>query len=724
MTHTIILTPDLVGPIQNGGIGTFTWHFAHLLRTQGDRVTILFTGPLHIPQHQWMHSYTDLGITVLCLDRPLSGHKTVGNYDFLQRSEWARQAVPDDVDVIYVQDWRASGFQWLRDRRFHGGRNVPVVTILHSPTSWLREGMRQFPDQTESQLALDYAERYSLEHSDYVLSPSRYLLDWVTKRGWKVPPAPSSKVLGYPFFPSEHLLHESAAQEQSTFRKLIFFGRLETRKGFPLFLDTLRHLVHEYGRTALHTIQEIVLLGKDDGQYPYPSLQSALDEMQVLLPVPIRALTTLSTQAAQSYLHEHAAQALVVMPSLVDNFPYTVIEASLIPRLSMLCSSYGGTAEILGGNIDSLFEPFVKPFAERLRTVLTAGSQPTHIPYAWQPINQDWVDFHEGIQAPSISFPSVAVSERPTVDICIAHYNHGRYLPQLLEALASQTAQAAFGVIVLDDASSDAETQIVLKQLEDRYKDYRWQFIHNTTNLGLSQTRNRAVTFSQADYIIFMDADNLPAPDMVMRMTSAIQHAGDDCLTSYMLAFEGEAPAYNIYETYALQRVMDAALYRYLPLGACAELGMFMNSFGDANFIIRRQVFEALGGFDIRHPSDRHIAGEDHAFLARLVLAGYKLDVIPEFLFHYRYRQDSLFRTTDTFSNHQRTMRVYRDYLASIGMGDLAPLAYGLFQRAEEMPMVTDHAKPEWIARRIPWFHLRDAIWLKIRYKLERWQGR
>ena len=39
-----IVTPDVVGPVKNGGIGTACYHFARVLAEGGRKVSVLFTG--------------------------------------------------------------------------------------------------------------------------------------------------------------------------------------------------------------------------------------------------------------------------------------------------------------------------------------------------------------------------------------------------------------------------------------------------------------------------------------------------------------------------------------------------------------------------------------------------------------------------------------------------------------------------------------------------------
>jgi len=106
--------------------------------------------------------------------------------------------------------------------------------------------------------------------------------------------------------------------------------------------------------------------------------------------------------------------------------------------------------------------------------------------------------------------------------------------------------------------------------------------------------------------------------------------------------------------------------------------------------------------------------------LANLCLDGYDVDVIPEFLFFYRYRHDSLFRTTDTYANMQRVHRVYQEKLKTLGLEHLMPVTYGLYQRALELPGSVSHTNPDWMARRVPWRHLLTAMLLKVKNKLKR----
>ena len=168
--------------------------------------------------------------------------------------------------------------------------------------------------------------------------------------------------------------------------------------------------------------------------------------------------------------------------------------------------------------------------------------------------------------------------------------------------------------------------------------DQGWRFEGSAVNRGVSAARNAAASKGHAEYLLFLDADNVPVPHMVERFLSAIENSGDDCLTCYFRAFEGTQAPFEWATDEAGKCVIRQVVPTQVRVPAsrsCLTLGLFDNFFGDASFIVRRSVFEALGGFS-EESEYRHDTHEDYEFLLRLVLAGKTLDVVPEILFFYR----------------------------------------------------------------------------------------
>ena len=86
-------------------------------------------------------------------------------------------------------------------------------------------------------LEIDFMERQSAAHADAVFSPSRYIVDWLVDAGWQLPHV---TVLPNPIVSTLHQIEPIT--HATHIRHIIFFGRLEARKGLAVFLAALAAL--------------------------------------------------------------------------------------------------------------------------------------------------------------------------------------------------------------------------------------------------------------------------------------------------------------------------------------------------------------------------------------------------------------------------------------------------------------------------------------------------
>ena len=637
-----------------GGVGAFVTHFATLLRRQGDEVTIILTRQETFSvevDKEWRERYRDLGISLIEL------HNTPPTPDrwsdaWPVRLSEAVAPLLEEYDIAYFQDWANVAFQAVRAKRFRASPGPVLVTVLHGPSAWIRRANRQYPRLPED-LHVEYIERYSAEHSDHVIAPSRYILEWARRQGWRFDHEPQA--LGLPYAPGAR----PAASRAGTLRRIVFFGRLEIRKGFAIFTAALRQLGE-----AWTGVEEVVLLGYEEERGAAAGVRRELEP----LGVQVSHLDGLDSIAAQSYLATRAEDSLAVIPSPEENFPYAVIETSLIPGLNMICSSGGGTPEVLGaGAAAQLFDPHPSALAEKLRERLLAPMRPEELAvYDYEAANRRWMDFHrEAVARPHRRARRAAATAK--VDVCITYFNKGRYFPQLLEALEHQTAPD-FGVIAVDDGSTDLEACAVFESMAERYRARGWIFLCQP-NAYVDAARNRAAAHSQADYLLFLDADDVPVQHAVERLLEAALLSGDDCLLSGGYLFEGDGPPLDL-------------LARYLPLGPSLVLGLLDPIvFGLPMILIRRSVFEALGGYR----ELRGVAHEDWELQVRLLLAGYRSDVVPECLLYFRRLADGLANTSEDYPAKQRLVDAYEERLACIGLHGAAWLIHALQRRCRQL---------------------------------------
>ena len=69
-------------------------------------------------------------------------------------------------------------------RQFRPGMRLAINT--HGGHYWSTEGQLPRPSDIMS-LRIDHGERTTLELSDIVLSPTRYIMSWLRQRGWHMP---------------------------------------------------------------------------------------------------------------------------------------------------------------------------------------------------------------------------------------------------------------------------------------------------------------------------------------------------------------------------------------------------------------------------------------------------------------------------------------------------------------------------------------------------------
>lgn len=660
---------------RTGGVGTFVTRFARLLREAGDDVTIILaraeTEPREVDE-VWRERYRSWGIHLI------ERHNTPPRADRWSDA-WpirlSEQIAPllEGFDVVYFSDWANVGFLPVRQKRFSRGPCPSFVTVLHGPSSWVRLGNRQYPKIPED-LHVDFIERYTALHSDFVIAPSRFMLNWLKDQGWLFRNEP--EVLGIPYRPEPVPL----ATAPPVITRLVFSGRLEVRKGFRLFVSALLRLAAE--SNALQQLQEIVLLGPEHEQAVGDQTRRDLEAIGV----PVSHIPNLGSSGVLEYLAQHVGDALVVVASPVENFPATVFEASCISGLNLICSRGGGTPEIFQGRGEAqLFDPEPASLAAKIEEFLRAPLQPAALAqYDYEQANQRWLQFHRRVCEQRESVPASRLA-RPSVDVCITFFNKPRHFPQLLEALERQT-DPEFCVIAVDDGSTQPEAREMFDLLAERYKSRSWTFFRQP-NAWVDAARNSAARRSSADYLLFLDADDLPAPNAIERLMEAATLSGCDCLSTYACVFEGDEFPFDPSSGQGTIPVRA----RYLPLGPDLVTGLVDPIvFGPPMILIRRKTFEEVGGYR----EIRGAAHEDWELQLRLLLGHYQTDVVPEYLLFYRKLTDGLASTSDDFSAKRRLLETYEAHLAKSGLAGAATAMFALQRRCQELESVVRQNVP------------------------------
>jgi hypothetical protein len=90
-------------------------------------------------------------------------------------------------------------------------------------------------------LGITMLEQASIELADVVVSPSRYVVDWMGEQGWELP-ADTRVIPHLTRFAATGEGQPRVEVETGPVRRIVFFGRLEERKGIVPFIEAVNAL--------------------------------------------------------------------------------------------------------------------------------------------------------------------------------------------------------------------------------------------------------------------------------------------------------------------------------------------------------------------------------------------------------------------------------------------------------------------------------------------------
>src|SRR5262249_47319134 len=163
----------------------------------------------------------------------------------------------------------------------------------------------------------------------------------------------------------------AAWQETRHIDEIVFFGRLERRKGLGLFATTVQKLVADLGPKFT-----VTLLGKPGEGVN----QRYLDTLFEGMGCKVRYRTNYGNLEAVNYLKTRAC--IAVVPSIIDNSPYTVYEC-LDAGIPLLSAAVGGIPELVhpDDRNRTLVADRVDTLEEALASALVKGIRPARLAF-------------------------------------------------------------------------------------------------------------------------------------------------------------------------------------------------------------------------------------------------------------------------------------------------------------------------------------------------------
>lgn len=645
-----IVTPDVMGPIRNGGVGTSCANLAELLVRRGYAVDLIFadTNLLH---RKWIDFYARKKIRLMSLPVPTfelqAGsewvRKSYDVYEFLRAHHYPLVICPDMGGVSYFSQQAKKTGLALQDTTF-------LIKFL-GPFTWSKLDNGSF-FENPFELTLPLMERYVVENADLLQYATPWSLEWCRNQGWKTGNARQA------LFPFEQTSAQVASPKEnkpaSSFRsgrraqlrEIVFFGRIETRKGIHSFLKALRLLKM---RGALKN-RKVTLLGRFGGGW-HQDVEEYFETWSQDHEIDLEILTDKQSLDAIAYLKKN--KALAVLPSKSETMGLTVVEclASEIPFVAsriepfefMLGAKHRRSmfkaddphemADVIEAALETNQFILDRPRLLELHAEMEKSWENLiDLSYEAALDNARSAPPGENQNGPAVrrfqpraQIQSSEEKAQTSISVLIAHHNRSGFLREALTSVLKQT-RAPLEVIVYDDASPNDAHRAVIDDLRGPFaaRGVSLTLIEGETNRGPSFARNAMADVARGDFVLFMDDDNralsheIETLDRMLRSGTA-DDSGLDVITVALKKFiHGQ-------EDLWLER-------RWTPIGFDLNGAMFDNIFGDTNFVMRRTLFQELGGFI----DDPNLKAEDMHILVKATFKNARMAVCPEPLVEYR----------------------------------------------------------------------------------------
>jgi glycosyltransferase involved in cell wall biosynthesis len=207
---------------------------------------------------------------------------------------------------------------------------------------------------------------------------------------------------------------------------------------------------------------------------------------------------------------------------------------------------------------------------------------------------------------------------KPLVSILIPAYNAEEFIADAIRSAIAQIWQRK-EIIVVDDGSRDGTAEVVR-----RFASKDVVFV-SKENEGAAAARNHAFQLCQGDYIQWLDADDLLAPDKIERQLAALRE--NDSKRTLLSSSWGHFS----YRTKCARFVPTSLWHDLVPVE------WLLRKFGEhhymqtATWLTSRELAEAAGSWDTRLHVD-----DDGEYFCRVLLASEGIRFVPESRVYYR----------------------------------------------------------------------------------------
>lgn len=576
---------------KNGGIGTAYGRLADVLAAQGHEVSVFYVDIQQTFQHQAALLKSSLKIRrtidlkIISIDESKYRHQTWAVARSLSVYEKLKS---EELDVLHFHD--CMGYSWsvsTVQKLGLGFTKTKIVLGMHGPNYWVNWAHnRNIHEPIQIQ---EYElEKFAYENANAIVSPSQYLIDFLTRHGWKSQVSP--KVIpNCTQFPKAF---QNTKELRPHIHEFIFFGRLEPRKGVQLFTNAILKFFAQKKKSSSDEFL-VTYLGKDrrlnDGRSAKEYIHTEFESL-INRGLKLNIYSDFDSKQCQEYFSSHP-HALIVLPSLADNSPYAIVEC-LEQSLQFICSNVGGQQELIDSSYwdTHTFAPTVNALCEKLDQHTSHQMGVPRPSPSLLKSNQSWEKFHTN------KFDK-GFSELPTqssLDIAIRASSDMEDLKCTIQSLLSvRRVQSLFIYVLEDDYAqwSSRELGSVKSLLKKSPAQIQMSLVFSGGHHEIFDNLNHR---SNADYLFLMNAGEALTPEGAQALESMRPTSEDILLFGYE---REETPM--------------------LPPPVCLANDIFYDSLSKFPAIIRRACLKTLPPERVHRQTSRFSLATDYLLFAQ-----------------------------------------------------------------------------------------------------------
>lgn len=559
------------------------------------------------------------------------GHVTNISYEFAHiiKKFIEQEGKPDIIEsqeylgiAYYLLQFKYLGYEWCND--------VPVLITMHSP-SFLYMEYNHVSEYRYPNYWICEMERFCLQAADHIISPSQFMIDELSKRF-------SLNHSNISVVPNPYKFQE----QQSTIdggNEIIFFGKLTVQKGIFQLLYYFKQLWDDgFQRT-------LILIGGQDIVYHPEGLSMGAIVRKKYTSYIKKGLLKLEDRIEPSAIEKRLGKAeVIIIPSNNDNLPYVTAEMMSLGKI-VLISEQGGHREVVENGINGFIfdHETAGSFQQQLTMILgltkerkqdisnKAKKRITEY-FGYQKIyesKKQIVDLSVRQKSAKKGFPYIRFNQNISkigntlkgnkeLSVVIPFYNMGPYLDETILSI-KHCSHKVHEIIIVNDGSTDEKS---IEKL-NTYKATTGVVVIDAVNGGVGAARNIGIKAASGEYVAVLDADDIVEPDY------------------YSIAIKILSTYENVHFVGCWTRYFENSDKLWPTFSPEPPLILYHNLINSSALVFKKESLIRAGLYDTKMPFQGF---EDYATVICMLEAGYCGVTIPEPLFKYRVRENSMIR--------------------------------------------------------------------------------